>query len=135
LLDTNVFVAAIRNPRKQTKTLRLIMKIIEDPNISIVGSSVLVEEMLRYGELLKSETAAAILSALLDKMRLVQVSPNFRTICKKYVRTPNKADILHAATCLQTQSILITNDRHFDKIRDAGIINVWSVAEALKNLL
>ena len=112
---------------KQTNTLRLIVKMIEDPSISLVGRPVLVEEMLRYAELLRSETVAAILGALLGKMRIVRVSKNFITICDKYVKTPDKADILHAATCLQTVATLITNDRHFDKIRDARIINVWSI--------
>ena len=135
LLDTNVFISAIKEPKKQTAALKLILKIAEDPRIKLVGNDLLAEEMLRYTELLKSETAVMILSTLLAKMEIVKVSGNYRKICKMYIETPDKADILHAATCLQTGSILITNDRHFDKIADERIIEVWNIGEALKRLL
>jgi len=45
------------------------------------------------------------------------------------------SNVVHAATCLHTAAVLITNDKHFDKIRDAGLIRVWSISEAIKNLL
>lgn len=135
LLDSNVFIAAIKDPKKHTETLRLIIKIIEDQDIKLIGNSLLVEEMLRYAELLKSQTAATIVASLLAKTRIVHVSENYRKICKAYLRTPDKADILHASACLQTNSILITNDRHFDKMRNEGIIRVWSITEAIRKLL
>ena len=135
LLDSNVFIAAIKDPRRQTETLRLILKIIQDDNIKLVADSLLAEEMLRYAELLRSPTATTIIASLLAKTKIVNVSNNYRKICKTYVKTPNKADILHAAACLQTDSILVTNDRHFDNIRDQGIIKVWSTTKAIRRLL
>jgi predicted nucleic acid-binding protein len=134
LLDTNVLVAAIKNPRKQTHTLRLLVRIIEDPNIRLVADELLVEEMLRYAELLRSPTAATIVAALLGKTSLVTVSQNYRTICRAYVKTPNKADVLHAAACLQTGAVMISNDHHFNRVGDEEIIKVWSIADAVKNL-
>jgi len=131
LLDTNVFISAIKDPRKSTETLRLILKIIEDPSMKLVGNDLLVEEMLRYMELLKSEMAATMLAALLTKMRIVIVQEKYRRICKPYITTPDKADILHAATCLQADATLITNDHHFNRIRDERIISVWSIAEVI----
>jgi predicted nucleic acid-binding protein len=135
LLDTNVFISAIKEPRKQTDTLRLIIKIIGEPSIKLVGNDLLAHEMLRYAELLRSSTAAALLVALLSKMEIVNVVQNYRKICKTYVKTPDKADVMHAATCLQTGAILITNDKHFDKIRDEGIIEVWNITKSIKKLL
>lgn len=134
MLDTNVLIAAMKNPRKQTQTLRLLAKIIEDPNIKLVANELLVEEMLRYAELLRSPTAATIVAALIGKTSLVKVSQNYRAICKAYVKTPNKADVLHAATCLQAGAVMISNDRHFNRIGDEGIIKVWSIADAIKKL-
>ncbi len=134
MLDTNVLIAAMKNPRKQTQTLRLLAKIIEDPNIKLVANDLLVEEMLRYAELLRSPTAATIVAALIGKTSLVKVSQNYRAICKAYVKTPNKADVLHAATCLQADTVMISNDRHFNRIGDEGIIKVWSIADAIKKL-
>ena len=135
LLDTNVFIAAIKDPTRQTNTLRLLLEFIKNPSIRLVGNDLLVEEMLRYVELLKSETAAVLVSALLSKMELVRVSRNHRKVCKTYIRTPDKADVLHAATCLQTGAVLITNDKHFDQIKREGAIEVLSVSEAIKKLL
>lgn len=135
LLDTNVFIAAIKDPTRQTNTLRLLLEFIKNPSIKLVGNDLLVEEMLRYVELLKSETVAMLVSALLSKMELVRVSRNHRKVCKTYIRTPDKADVLHAATCLQTGAVLITNDKHFDQIKKEGAIEVLSVSEAIKKLL
>lgn len=135
LLDTNVFISAIKEPKKQTDTLKLIIKIIGEPRFALVGNYLLAYELLRYAELLKSETAAALLATLLSKMQVVDVSKNYRKICKRYIKTPDRADILHAATCLQTRAILITNDRHLDRIRDEGIIQVWNVSKAIRELI
>jgi hypothetical protein len=42
---------------------------------------------------------------------------------------------LHAATCLQTGAALITNDKHFDRIKKEGVIEVWNASMAIKELL
>ncbi|MCL4436824.1 MAG: type II toxin-antitoxin system VapC family toxin [Thaumarchaeota archaeon] len=134
LLDNNVFISAVKSPRKSTETLRLILRLIEDSQVKLVGNDLLVEEMLRYMELLKSETATTILAAPLNKIEIIIVQEKYRKICKAYVKTLDKADILHAATCLQADAAIITNDHHFDNIRDEGIITVWSIAEAINNI-
>jgi predicted nucleic acid-binding protein len=135
LLDTNVFIAAIKDPKKETKTLQLILEMIEKEDIYLIGDEFLAEEMVRYAEEFKSETASWILSALLEKMELIEVGENFIKICMNYIKTPNKADIIHAAVCLKTDAILITNDTHFNKIRDEGIIKVWWISRGIKKLL
>ncbi len=125
-------MGAIKNPRKETQTLKLLTKIIQDPAIRLVADELLVEEMLRYAELLMSPTTATLIAALIGKMTVVRMSEKYRTICRAYVKTPDKADILHAAACLQTSAVLITNDRHFRKIGAEGIIEVWSIDEAMR---
>jgi len=135
LLDTNVFIAAVKHPRRQTSTFQLLLKIIKDPGIRLVGNVLLAEEMSRYAELFKSRQAATLVSALLAKMDLVMVPKNYVKVCKTHIQTSDKADVLHAATCFQTGAILITNDRHFDRIKREKIIEVLSVSEAIKKLL
>ena len=135
LLDTNVFIAAIKNPKKETKTLQLILEMIERDDILLVGDEFLAEEMIRYAEEFKSETAVWILSTLLDKIEIIDVEKNFVKICMTYIKTPNKADIVHAAVCLETNSILISNDAHYNKIKKEGIINVWGISKAIKHIL
>ena len=135
LLDTNVFIATIKAPKKETKTLQLILGVIESEDIHLVGHEFLAEEYTRYAEEFKSETASAILGVLIDKMEFVPVGKNFIKICKDYIKTPNLIDIIHAAVCLKTDAVLISNDKHFSKIRDKGIIRVWNVSKAIKELL
>jgi len=132
LLDTNVFVAAIRHPRRQTDSLRLLLDLLEREDVDLVGNPYWVEEMLRYAEEFRSETATWLISALLKRTRIVAVAPNFVKVCARYVTTPDLSDVTHAATCLQEHAVLISNDRHFDRIREEGILEVWSIAEAIR---
>lgn len=135
LLDTNVFVASVKDPKKQSDTLRLILHMIESEDIQLVGHELLVEEMVRYAEEFGSETASWILGALLGKMRLVPVSENLVRLCRNYIETPDLADVIHAAACLKSDAVLITNDKHFDRVKDEGIVEVWSISEAIERLL
>ena len=135
LLDTNVFIAAIKNSKKETKTLSLILKMIESENIHLIGDEFLVEEMIRYAEEFNSETSSWILRAILEKMEIVEVGDNYVKICKNYIKTPNLADIIPAAACLKSDATLITNDSHFNKIRDEGIIRVLSISKMINELL
>lgn len=132
LLDTNVFVAAVKNPRRETATLRFLLGLLSRTDVSLVGNPFWVEEMLRYAEAFRSETAAWLVGALLGRTRVVHVERNFVTVCAKYVSTPDAVDVLLAATCLQERAILVTNDRHFDRIRDEGVVEVWSITEAMR---
>ena len=135
LLDNNVFVSTIKNPTRETATLTLILEMIRDKDIGLVGNEFLAEEMARYAEAFRSETASLLLHALISKMDIVDVQERFTAACRSIMGTDDPADVLHAATCLQTGATLITNYRHFDTIRDEGIIDLWSTAEAIRRLL
>jgi len=134
LLDTNVFIAAVKHPRKETRTLRLVLDILNRDDIELVGNEFWAEEMLRYAEEFRSETATRLVSAVLNRARLVRVGKRYRTVCRQYVTTPDPADVLHAATCLQEGAILISNDKHFDRIRDEGVLEVWSITKAMQSM-
>ena len=134
LLDTNVFVAAVKHPRRETATLRFLLALLEREDLRLVGNAFWVEEMVRYAEEFHSETAAWLVGALLGRTRVARVERNFVTVCATYVRTPDAADVLHAATCLQERAVLVSNDKHFDRIRDEGVIEVWSIARAIRSL-
>ncbi|HEY9246538.1 MAG TPA: PIN domain-containing protein, partial [Candidatus Methanoperedens sp.] len=98
-------------------------------------NDLLLLEFERYSEKFRSETASYLLERLRDKMMVVELGENYIKKCSKYIPKNETVDIVHAATCLQENSILITNDKHFDKISDNNIIKVWSISEAIENLL
>lgn len=130
-LDTNVFVAAVKRPEKETAALSLILVLLEAEDLELVGNDLLAEEMVRYAEEFRSETASWLIGALLKKTRFVQVERTFRAACRRYITTPDPADLLHAATCLQESAVLISNDKHFSRLAEAGIVEVWTVARAV----
>ena len=135
LLDNNVFVVAIAHPKRETGTLRLILHLITDPGVRLAGNIYLAEEMMRYTEIYPSETATLLIEALASKMKFVGIEERYLKICRDYIGTSDPSDVAHAATCLQTGSTLISDDHHFDRIRDEGIIDVWSTSKAIDKLL
>jgi len=128
-------VAAIAKPSRTTGTLKLILYLIADDDIQLIGDKYLIEEMIRYAEVYPSETAALLLEALASKMKLIEVEEKYLKICKEYMGTNDLSDVYHAAACLHTGSAMISDDGHFNRIRDEGIINVWSTHQAIKELL
>lgn len=142
VVDTNVFVAAIRSfskpqrrPGSDSEVLRLLIKLTTDEQLRLVGNSRLLEEYSRLAEQLSSETAELILKALSDKTEVVEVREEAIARCRPHLREEESADVLHAATALQTDAILITNDKDFVGIRQAKIVGVWTISEAIRGLL
>jgi hypothetical protein len=43
--------------------------------------------------------------------------------------------VVLAAACLQEGAVLITNDRHFDRIKKDEVIEVWGISDAIERLL
>ena len=72
---------------------------------------------------------------LLQKVVVVEISDEVIARCEPFFPEGQEADILHAATCLSACGIVISNDRHFEKIRQARMIEVWTVSEAIAALL
>jgi len=71
----------------------------------------------------------------MNKVTLIEPTKEHLEECKPYIHKDELADLYHAATCLKANAILITNDKHFDKIKKAGIIEVWSISRAIKEIL
>ena len=134
LLDTNVFVAAVKDPRRETATLRFLLELLGRDDVRLVGNPYWVEEMVRYAEEFRSETAAWLVGALLGRTRIVPLAQSFIVAAAKFMKTPDPADLLHAATCLQEEAVLVSNDRHFNRIRDEGVIEVWGISKAIRSL-
>lgn len=116
LLDNNVFIAAIKNPVKMSSSLELIIECIKNDEIELIGNEYSVGEMQKYQELFESPSASILLSLLILKTRIVDVSDTNILKCKPYFPAAEIMNIIHAATVLQEGGIIITNDKHFDRI-------------------
>jgi predicted nucleic acid-binding protein len=107
------------------------LELIEDAAIELIGNEFLIMEMEKYSHIFESERRKEILQKLIDKTKVIDVNERFLRICKSYFPKDELIDVYHAATCLQKRAILITNDRHFNKINDEKIIEVWSISKAI----
>jgi len=135
LLDANLFVAAIKNPARETDTYRLLVHLLGQEGVPLRANVLLVVEYLRYAQAFPSPTAAALAAALVERMDIVAVEVRFILACRPYFSRDQRADCIHAATCLQTGAILVSNDRDFEPVAKAGLIRRWSVADAIRHWL
>jgi predicted nucleic acid-binding protein len=141
VVDTNVFVAAIkpllgsrRGASSGTSSLALLLRLINDDELELFANLWLLDEYRRLARELRSRTSDLILGELIARMHEAELEEEMVARCRPYLPEHEGADVLHAATCLQSGAVLITNDRDFDKIREAGVIEVWSIGEAIKRL-
>jgi predicted nucleic acid-binding protein len=129
LLDNNIFIAAVK--RKWTRSTELIYYLLDNP-VELFANDLLIFEYEKYARTLGTYE-------LLNYMKksVIHVNPWQEEIdaCAPFFPESELSDIVHAATCLYADAILITNDNHFDKIRDSGLIKVWSNTKAIKRLL
>ena len=138
LLDTNVFIAAFKSG--YTKTTHLILKLLSDPGVELVVDSVLLREYKSWLNKLSTRLphirgqAEIIYTLITSKAVLIEPDRNHIERCKPFIPKEEYADLYHAATCLKANAILITNDKDFDEIARAGIIKVWNITKAIKEL-
>ncbi len=132
LVDTNLFIAAIKNPKKETASLRLLLELIDDTTVMLIGNEFLIMEMEKYAQVFESKRGKEILQKLINKTEVIEIDEKFLRLCKLYFPEEEFKDIYHAATCLQTGAVMVTNDKHFDKINDEKIIEVWSISKAIE---
>ncbi len=145
VVDTNVIVSALKallredrtgEERRGISSLSLLVRLVVDPSMKLFGNSVLLREYQTFVEQLGSDIVTQILNELTAKMEVVTELPDDALRrCLGYFSGKDAKDVFHAATCLVTGATLITNDCDFDRIRDAGLIEVWSISESIRRLL
>ena len=141
MVDAYVFVAAIKpfttqqRPPKIPGSLPLLLRLITDAELELFASQPLLDEYRQLARELRSETSTLILDQLSAKAHEVTEIKAEIEACKPHIPEKEAADILHAAAALQSEAVLISNDKHFDRIRDAHIIEVWSISKAMRRLL
>ena len=129
LIDSNLFIAAVKNG--WTKSSELLSALLGG-SAELVANKALLAEYEKYAQQLEAEY---IFLYLKSRIILISVSDEEIQRCKLFFPESQFSDAVHAATCLQSGVVLITNDKHFDKIKDDGLIRVWTISEAIRNLL
>ena len=103
-----------------------------DGPAELFADELLIIEYEKYAEALGA-------SDLLNYMKkvVIHLNPTQAEIdaCAPFFPERELSDVVHAATCLHLDAVLITNDKHFDRIKEDGLIEVWSNTKAIRRLL
>lgn len=129
LVDTNLFISAIK---KWAKSTDLLIHLLTDPEIELIANDVLLVEYSKFSSELHATEFFELIHSV---VKIENPSEEYVSDCKQYFPKNQMADAVHAATCLQSNAVLISNDKHFDKIREMKIIEVWRISEAIEKLL
>jgi len=138
MVDTNVFIAAFKSG--YTASTKLLLRLILDPDVELIADEILLKEYEKWFNQLSSrlprirELAEIIYRLLKAKVSIATPKTEDIETVKPYMPETKYADIYHAATCLRSKAILITNDKDFDIIKSRGIIEVWNITETLRKL-
>lgn len=80
----------------------------------------------------KSEEFFAILK---DNSSIVKPEEFHIKKCKHYFNENSYSDVIHAATALKNNAVIITNDKDFNGIGKSNLIDVWTISKAIENIL
>jgi len=139
MADTNVFIAAFKSG--YTVTTKLLLKLLLDPEVELIVDDILLKEYDRWFKTLSEkipeirEQAELLYTLVKAKAKLEYPSNDDINKVKQYLPETETADIYHAATCLKANCILVTNDNDFQELKRAGVVEVWTISEAVRKLL
>jgi hypothetical protein len=130
LLDNNLIIAAIKSG--WTRSTDLLFTMMLSDAMLLVDKELLFE----YEKYIQRILGLRHLFILINnRSYLVDPSNESLLACKPFFPQSQYADAAHAATCLEASAILITNDAHFKEIKKSGLIEVWSISEAIRRIL
>ena len=112
LLDNTVFIAAVK--RRWTKSTELIYHLLDSP-MELFANVLLIFEYEKYAKTLGTYELLNYL-----KEAVIQVNPSQEEIdtCASFFPESELPDVVHAATCLYADAILVTNANHFNKSKE-----------------
>jgi predicted nucleic acid-binding protein len=130
VLDNNLVIAAVKSG--WTKSTNLLMTILLSDAELFVNDELLLEYERYIHRILGLYHLCLLIS---NRAQHIDPSRQSLEACRPFFPESQYADIVHAATCLEAGATIITNDVHFKKIQEAGIIEVWSISKAIREIL
>ena len=130
VLDNNLIISAIKSGWKRSTDL-LFTLLLSDAAI-FVNKELLFE----YEKYINKILGLPHLFLLIQKRSvLIDPSTDALCVCRPFFPESEFADIVHAATCLEAEAILISNDAHFNEIKKSALVEVWNISEAIRRIL
>lgn len=133
LADNTVLVAGIKAfPEHKTNSLKVLLHLIDREDKELVMNDVLEKEYEKYAERFGGERTQELIRALLVEAEKIEPDNRFVRIVKPYFdEESDPEDIIHAATALQEDAIIITNDSDFQEISEKGVMEIWNHTKAM----
>ncbi len=130
VLDNNLIIAAIKSGWKRSTDL-LFTLLLSDATICVNN-----ELLFEYEKYINKIIGLPHLFLLIQR-RSTLIDPSIDALlaCRQFFPESEFADAVHAATCLEAEADLITNDAHFDRIKESKLIEVWSISETIGRIL
>ena len=85
MVNTNLFVAAIKNPKRETASLRLLMELTNDASIVLIGNEFLIMELEKYAQVFESKRGKEILRKLIDKTEVMDVDEKYLRLSEIFI--------------------------------------------------
>ncbi len=139
MLDTNVIIAAMK--KSSGETAKLIASLLRNEDVVLIVNEVLLKEYTKYMLLLsmqfprEKEDIMKLINILIKKAIIVEPEAVHLSKVLPYFDKKEYNDAYHAATCLKTKCIIISNDKDFELIKKEGVVTVWSISEAVRFFL
>lgn len=134
LADNTLFVTGIKAlPKHRTNSLKVLLHLIDHEDLELIVDDVLKREYEKYGKKFGGKKTGRLIQSLLDKAREVEPEKRFIRIVKPYFNDESDPeDMIHAATTLQEDATIITNDSDFQEIREEEILEIWDHTKAMQ---
>jgi hypothetical protein len=130
VLDNNLIISAIKSGWKRSTDL-LFTLLLSDATI-FVNKELLFE----YEKYINRILGLPHLFLLIQKRSvLIDPSTDALCVCRPFFPVSEFADVVHVATCLEVEAVLISNDAHFNEIKESALVEVWNISEAIRRIL
>lgn len=154
MVDTSVFAdyyfLYLRKPERHERARAVLDRLsslglsVYEPflfEVELIADDILLREYEKWFRILSTRIPrirgqAELLYTLIQaKVRVEIPDKKYINRVKPYIPETEAADTYHAATCLRTDSVLITNDEDFQELARHGVIGVWTITEAIRRIL
>lgn len=130
VLDNNLIISSIKSGWKRSTDL-LFTLLLSDATI-FVNKELLFEYEKYINRILGLPHLFLLIQ---NRSVLIDPSTDALRVCKPFFPESEFADTVHAATCLEAEAVLISNDAHFNEIKESALIEVWNISEAIRRIL
>ncbi|MCX6678787.1 MAG: PIN domain nuclease [Methanothrix sp.] len=114
MIDSNLFIAAVKSVWTKSSEL---LSVLLDGSFELVANKSLLAEYEKYAQQLDAQY---VFFYMKSRVILTDQSEDEVQRCKPFFPEGKASDVVHAATCLHTAAVLITNGDFLPTLKDGA---------------